>query len=116
MTGSRKPCRHVVKAPGERCHWHGALSTGARTLTGKLRNGFRLKHYRITNGGLGKPKTSKAKRKREAAVVRMKAWRDREPIRRKKALKWANRQRIKSGLPLLTEAELEAMAEPTEQE
>ncbi len=112
MTGSKQPCKAIVKAAGERCHSHGGLSTGARTALGKLRNGSRLKLVRI-NGAKG-PRTNKTRLKREAMALRLQAWRDREPIRRKKALKWANRQRIKSGLPLLTDAELDSFVADTE--
>ncbi len=112
LTKTGVPCAALTVPGGKRCHYHGGFSTGPITLMGKLRNGATLKRYRI-NGAKG-PRTNKTRLKREAMALRLQAWRDREPIRRKKALKWANRQRIKSGLPLLTDAELDTFVADSE--
>ncbi len=102
-------CTRTVAVAGERCHYHGYLSTGPRTLTGKLRNGSTLRLYRITNGGVGKRKTDKAMRLREDRARRRALWAKREPIRRLKAWRRHNKHRAKSGLPLLTDAELDQL-------
>ncbi len=107
-TGNGMPCKAIVEARGKRCHWHGGLSTGCRTPLGRLANGLRLKRVRIN--GIRRGKVGAGTARRVAAAKRLKAWADREPIRRRKRLKWLNRQRIKSGLPLLTDAELDALS------
>ncbi len=94
------PCNRAVEARGERCHYHGALSTGPRTAIGKARNGLTLKLYRIQPSGY--KQTGKAQRRREARARRLEALRKHEPIRRKKAWRWKMRQLIASGLPLIT--------------
>ncbi len=112
ITRSGKPCNRLAVVTGKRCSIHGGFSTGPRSAIGKARCTITLLAHKA-NGARG-PRTNKTRLKREAMALRLQAWRDREPIRRKKALKWANRQRVKSGLPLLTDAELDSFVADTE--
>lgn len=83
-------------ALGKRCHLHGGYCTGPTSFMGKAQKAAQLLSVRITNGGLGKPKTDKAKRRRELAAKRA--------LRRSRAQKridqWQRRQAIAQGLPL----------------
>ena len=66
-----------------------------------------MKLYRITDGGKGKPKTNKARLRREARERRRKMWEARQERKRLRIERWERRKRLEAGLPLLTEAELE---------
>ena len=117
-TRTGEPCNRPGKLAGGRCSLHGGLSTGPRSSTGKARNGITLRLYARRDLGSIAPKTDKARRRREARARREALQPYRDEIRRKRELRWANRQRAKTGLPLLTEAEMDQFAcdpvDPTE--
>ncbi len=94
-------CNRLAVPAGKRCYIHGGLNTGPRTATGKARNGFTLKRYRITNGGVGKRKTDKARKRREAAVGREEATRARQERRARRLEYWRLKKKIALGLPLI---------------
>jgi hypothetical protein len=77
------------------------------TLNGKLRCAANMRRVRINGPGPGHRKTDKARRRREAHEKRMAVWRARAEKQRLRALRWEQKKRLWSGLPLLTQAELE---------
>jgi hypothetical protein len=101
LTRSGMLCRSLAVTSSKRCRLHGGMSTGPTSVIGKLRSGARLQLYRITDGGRGKPKTDKARRKREAATKRRMAWLEQQDKKRAREEKWRRRKAIESGLPLI---------------
>lgn len=103
------PCRSIVVAAGNRCRFHGGWSTGPRTPMGKLRNGLTLKRYRIvaTPGYRWKGNSRRRRLARARRLALMPAMNARQERRRRR---WAQKQRLRAGLPLLTDAELDAFA------
>jgi hypothetical protein len=101
------PCGSFVVVGGKRCRLHGGLSTGPVTLLGKLRCAENMRRVRINGPGPGHHKTEKARRRRETRARRERMWAKRQERKRLRAIRWQQKQRLKNGLPLLTEAELE---------
>ncbi len=101
-TRSNEPCKAIAVATGKRCRQHGGMSTGPRSLMGKLANGSRLKLYRISGPGKGHKKGSKARLRREARIAREKGLPERLERKRLRQERWRMRKLIASGLPLIT--------------
>jgi hypothetical protein len=76
------------------------------TLNGKLRCAANMRRVRI-NGAPGVPKGDKWLKRRAASIKRRLAWVERQDRKRARDDRWKSKQRLKAGLPLLTEAELE---------
>ncbi len=103
-----QPCHALRVVGGKRCRHHGGLSTGPRTPMGRLLCGNGFRAYRGPRGGKpGHRKTDKARLRREARArraARLPAMIERQ---RRRALRWEAKKRLRAGLPLLTEVEIE---------
>jgi hypothetical protein len=99
------PCKAPRVRGGKRCRLHGGMSTGPTSALWRLAAGERLRLYRITDGGRGKPKTDKTRRRREAKARRLKMWLKHQERREARRAKWLRRKAIESGLPLVNSAD-----------
>jgi hypothetical protein len=95
------PCNSFVVAGGKRCRNHGGWSTGPRTPWGKVRCAGNMRRVRINGAPPGHKKTDKARRRREARLLRIKALAAREDRKQVRKAKWERRKRLERGLPLI---------------
>ena len=103
-------CRKIPARGFRRCYKHGGLSTGPRSYAARLAAGERLKLYRLTgsarrnipNGTKRRDRLERGERNRRLVAERQE---------RKRLMAEARRQmdRVATGLPLWSDAELEKL-------